>query len=41
VAAIGSAAYREALIQNFLDNICPDLGLPEVFFTDGFETPDL
>jgi len=41
VAAIGSAADREALIQNFLDNICPDLGLPEVFFTDGFETPDL
>lgn len=41
LAAIGSAAEREQLLQAFFDNICPGLSLPEVFFTDGFEAPEL
>jgi len=40
LAAIGSAAEREELLQAFFDNICPSLLLDEVFFIDGFETPE-
>jgi len=39
-AAIATAAEREELLQAFFDSVCPDLSLPEVFFTDGFETPE-
>ena len=39
LAAIGSAAEREELLQAFFDNICPSVILDEEFFIDGFETP--
>ena len=41
LAAIGSATEREELLLAFFDNICQSFLLDEVFFSDGFETPEL